>query len=161
MWGRTMWQLLGDGFSTWLLLQKSQVIAIMSTQMDIFWLKYLNIYFRHYAVNACLVPVVTMHGRAVTTVEGIGSVQKGLHTVQVHYFEEGSLKHAIILYLWIYRTRNAWLRVMEFLAKGHGIQCGFCTPGFVMSMYVLLRNNSQPTKVEIQTAIEGLHTVTL
>ncbi|RDD44883.1 Xanthine dehydrogenase/oxidase [Trichoplax sp. H2] len=43
----------------------------------------------------------------------------------------------------------------ERIAKTHGSQCGFCTPGFVMSMYTLLRNNPQPTEEEIESACEG------
>ncbi len=39
--------------------------------------------------------------------------------------------------------------------KAHGTQCGFCTPGFVMSMYTLLRNNTRPSELEIQRAITG------
>jgi len=38
---------------------------------------------RNVAVNACLTPVCSVHGTAVTTVEGIGSVEKGLHPAQV------------------------------------------------------------------------------
>ena len=37
-------------------------------------------------MNACLTPVCAVHGAAVTTVEGIGSVEKGLHPVQVSGF---------------------------------------------------------------------------
>lgn len=40
-------------------------------------------YCSHVAVNACLTPVCAVHGAAVTTVEGIGSVEAGLHPVQV------------------------------------------------------------------------------
>ncbi|RXG50817.1 Xanthine dehydrogenase [Armadillidium vulgare] len=80
---------------------------------------------RHYSVNACLAPVVTMHGLAITTVEGIGSTKTKLHPVQ------------------------------ERLAKAHGTQCGFCTPGFVMSMYTLLRNNPEPTMNEIEENLVG------
>ncbi|TKR80121.1 hypothetical protein L596_014247 [Steinernema carpocapsae] len=45
--------------------------------------------------------------------------------------------------------------VQERLAFGHGTQCGFCSPGFVMSMYALLRNNPEPTKTQIDMAIKG------
>ncbi|KAI5102079.1 xanthine dehydrogenase/oxidase, partial [Silurus meridionalis] len=79
----------------------------------------------HHAINACLAPLCSMHLCAVTTVEGIGSVAKKLHPVQ------------------------------ERIAKAHGSQCGFCTPGFVMSMYALLRNNYQPTVQEIEEAFQG------
>ena len=43
----------------------------------------------------------------------------------------------------------------ERIAKSHGSQCGFCTPGIVMSMYTLLRNNPVPTNVEMESAFEG------
>ncbi|XP_044734533.1 xanthine dehydrogenase-like [Chrysoperla carnea] len=79
----------------------------------------------HMPVNACLAPVCAMHGLAVTTVEGIGSTRNKLHPVQ------------------------------ERLAKAHGSQCGFCTPGFVMSMYTLLRNMPKPSMHEIETAFQG------
>ncbi|CAH1407061.1 unnamed protein product [Nezara viridula] len=80
----------------------------------------------HYAVNACLLPVCALHGTAVTTVEGIGSVETKLHPVQ------------------------------ERIAKSHGSQCGFCTPGFVMSMYTLLRFSSgRPSLKDIEIAFQG------
>ncbi|XP_062383264.1 aldehyde oxidase 6 isoform X1 [Sardina pilchardus] len=79
----------------------------------------------HCAVNACLLPVCQLHGAAVTTVEGIGSTKTKLHPVQ------------------------------ERIAKAHGSQCGFCTPGMVMSMYTLLRNKPQPTMEDITEALAG------
>ncbi|XP_077979418.1 xanthine dehydrogenase/oxidase-like [Glandiceps talaboti] len=45
--------------------------------------------------------------------------------------------------------------IQERLAKAHGLQCGFCTPGIVMSMYALLRNNPQPTSQGIEDALVG------
>ncbi|WKY06780.1 hypothetical protein Q1695_006737 [Nippostrongylus brasiliensis] len=81
---------------------------------------------RHYSANACLMPICAVFGKAVTTVEGIGSVlSKKLHPVQ------------------------------ERLAITHGSQCGFCTPGFVMAMYALLRNNPTPTEADINEALQG------
>lgn len=41
-----------------------------------------------------------------------------------------------------------------FIEKG-AIQCGFCTPGMVMSAYALLKSKPQPTSLEIKTAISG------
>ncbi|XP_034952751.1 xanthine dehydrogenase [Chelonus insularis] len=79
----------------------------------------------HLAVNACLAPVCSMHGLAVTTVEGIGSTRTKLHPVQ------------------------------ERIAKAHGSQCGFCTPGIVMSMYALLRTNPKPSMHDIEVAFQG------
>lgn len=43
----------------------------------------------------------------------------------------------------------------ERIVKFHGSQCGFCTPGIVMSMYALLRNNPLPTHKEMESAFEG------
>ncbi|KAM9820262.1 aldehyde oxidase 6 [Neosynchiropus ocellatus] len=79
----------------------------------------------HYTANACLLPLCQLHGAAVTTVEGIGSTKTRLHPVQ------------------------------ERLAKAHGSQCGFCTPGMVMSMYTLLRNKPQPSLRDITEALDG------
>nr|QEO19120.1 rosy [Oiovelia cunucunumana] len=80
----------------------------------------------HYAVNACLAPVCSMHGLAVTTVEGIGNTKTSLHPVQ------------------------------ERIAKSHGSQCGFCTPGIVMSMYALLRSlPGKPSMDDLEIAFQG------
>jgi xanthine dehydrogenase/oxidase len=79
----------------------------------------------HRAVNACITPVCAVDGMAVTTVEGIGSVKKGLHPCQ------------------------------ERLGKAHGSQCGFCTPGIVMSMFSLLQSKEKPTQSEMEHAFDG------
>ncbi|XP_036419585.1 xanthine dehydrogenase/oxidase isoform X2 [Colossoma macropomum] len=79
----------------------------------------------HHAVNACLAPLCSLHHCAVTTVEGIGSVASKLHPVQ------------------------------ERIAKAHGSQCGFCTPGIVMSMYALLKNSPQPSMQDMEEAFQG------
>lgn len=44
-----------------------------------------NNFIRHLSVNACLAPLCSMHGVAVTTVEGIGNIKNGLHPVQVSF----------------------------------------------------------------------------
>ena len=90
----------------------------------------------HLSINACLAPVASMHGEtimciivcfmtcsglSVTTVEGIGNAKTRLHAVQ------------------------------QRMANSHGSQCGFCTPGIVMSMYTLLRNNPLPSMEEVET----------
>ncbi|KAI0008436.1 xanthine dehydrogenase [Xylariaceae sp. FL0662B] len=43
----------------------------------------------------------------------------------------------------------------ERISKGNGSQCGFCTPGIVMSLYALLRNNESPTEHDIEEAFDG------
>ncbi|CAG0923846.1 unnamed protein product [Notodromas monacha] len=72
---------------------------------------FLSMGSSHLAVNACLAPICSIHLAAVTTVEGIGTTA-------------GDQLHA----------------AQERIARAHGSQCGFCTPGFVMSVYALLRN---------------------
>ncbi|XP_041592981.1 aldehyde oxidase 4-like [Vulpes lagopus] len=79
----------------------------------------------HYPVTACLVPICSLYGAAVTTVEGVGSINTRVHPVQ------------------------------ERLAKCHGTQCGFCSPGMVMSIYTLLRNHPEPTPEQITKALGG------
>lgn len=78
-----------------------------------------------------------MHGLAVTTVEGIGGRA-----------DDGTGK------------RRRLHAIQERLAKAHGSQCGFCTPGFVMSMYSLLRNNSSmkeelPSMDQVEECFQG------
>lgn len=63
--------------------------------------------------------------------------------------------------LWIFcagigSSRSGLHPVQERLARAHGSQCGFCTPGFVMSMYSLLRSKaSAPTEEEIEENLAG------
>jgi xanthine dehydrogenase/oxidase len=45
--------------------------------------------------------------------------------------------------------------VQERIAKLHGSQCGFCTPGIVMSLYTLLRNEPNPTEEMIEESFDG------
>ncbi|KAF2636496.1 xanthine dehydrogenase [Massarina eburnea CBS 473.64] len=78
----------------------------------------------HASVNACLAPLVSVDGKHVITVEGIGNV-KDPHPVQ------------------------------ERIAKGNGSQCGFCTPGIVMSLYALLRNTDAPSEHDVEEAFDG------
>ncbi|XP_059249136.1 aldehyde oxidase 2 [Mustela nigripes] len=85
----------------------------------------LSTKIRHFSITACLVPICSLYGAAVTTVEGVGSINTRLHPVQ------------------------------ERIAKSHGTQCGFCTPGMVMSMYALLRNHQQPSEEQLLEALGG------
>ncbi|EOA15923.1 hypothetical protein CARUB_v10004017mg [Capsella rubella] len=80
----------------------------------------------HYAVNACLAPLYSVEGMHVISIEGVGHRKLGLHPVQ------------------------------ESLASSHGSQCGFCTPGFIMSMYALLRSSkNSPCEDEIEECLAG------
>lgn len=78
----------------------------------------------HASVNACLAPLVSVDGKHVITVEGIGNVKRP-HPAQ------------------------------ERIAKGNGSQCGFCTPGIVMSLYALLRNTETPSELQVEEAFDG------
>ncbi|KAE8308826.1 Molybdopterin-binding domain of aldehyde dehydrogenase-domain-containing protein [Aspergillus transmontanensis] len=78
----------------------------------------------HASVNACLAPVISVDGKHVITVEGIGNV-KNPHAVQ------------------------------QRIAIGNGSQCGFCTPGIVMSLYALIRNNPEPSEHAVEEAFDG------
>ncbi|XP_031409921.1 aldehyde oxidase 2-like isoform X1 [Meleagris gallopavo] len=80
---------------------------------------------RHHPANSCLLPICSLHGAAVTTVEGVGSIKKRINPIQ------------------------------ERLAKCHGSQCGFCTPGMVMSIYALVRNHVKPSMEQIISALDG------
>jgi carbon-monoxide dehydrogenase small subunit len=39
--------------------------------------------------------------------------------------------------------------------ENHALQCGFCTPGFLMTAYAFLRDNPNPTEAEVRTGISG------
>ncbi len=53
-------------------------------------------------------------------------------------------------------TKNGKMHPMqEAFKKHHGLQCGFCTPGMVMSAIDLLKNNKKPTDQEIRDWLEG------
>jgi carbon-monoxide dehydrogenase small subunit len=45
--------------------------------------------------------------------------------------------------------------LQEGFKQEHGLQCGFCTPGMLMSTYALLQNNAQPTESDIRWGISG------
>ena len=78
-----------------------------------------------HAMRSCLMFAVQADGSEVTTVEGIAS-------------EDGELSP-----------------VQAALRECHGLQCGFCTPGFVMSITALLRDNPRPTHEEIREGLSG------
>jgi len=65
---------------------------------------------KHYSINSCLVPLVSMDGKNITTVEGISGGVDNLHPVQ------------------------------ERIVAYNGLQCGYCTPGFVMNLYSQLKS---------------------
>lgn len=87
------------------------------------------------AVNSCLVLAPQVDGKELLTIEGLSqsvalsSADQGdecrLHPIQRAFVEKGA------------------------------VQCGFCTPGFIMSTYALLLKNPNPTNEQILAALEG------
>jgi carbon-monoxide dehydrogenase small subunit len=77
------------------------------------------------AVNSCIFPAVDIEGRRITTIEGLADDQGNLHPLQKAFIENGA------------------------------IQCGYCTPGMVLSAKALLDENPNPTEEEIQRGIAG------
>ncbi len=77
------------------------------------------------SVKSCTVLAAQADGRSVTTLEGLASDAGEMHPVQQAFHEE------------------------------HGLQCGYCTPGMVMAIVSLLKENPSPTEAEVRTGLEG------
>ena len=76
-------------------------------------------------VRSCLMLAVQADGSSLTTVEGLASERGDLHPLQ------------------------------QAFADCHGLQCGFCTPGFLISALHLLTENRHPTREEIRAGLSG------
>lgn len=77
------------------------------------------------SVKSCTTLAVQANGTEVTTIEGLAAADGTLHPMQAAFREH------------------------------HGLQCGFCTPGMVMSAVDLVRDNPNPTEAEIREGLEG------
>jgi len=77
------------------------------------------------AVNSCLYLAAEINGRILMTIEGLAAPDGTLHPIQKAFVEHG------------------------------GIQCGFCSPGMIMSAKALLDENAHAAEVEIKEAIAG------
>ncbi len=75
-------------------------------------------------VRSCLMFAVQADGCEISTVEGLGTMEK-LHPIQ------------------------------EAFREAHGVQCGFCTPGLLMTVVPFLEENPDPSEREIRHAISG------
>ncbi len=80
---------------------------------------------RYETVNACIRFLASLNGCHIVTIEHLSGPQGRLHPVQ------------------------------QAMVEYHGSQCGFCTPGFVMSLYALWMGNPEPSVQEVETAIQG------
>lgn len=77
------------------------------------------------AINSCLYPVMEAEGKTITTIEGLASKDGQLHPLQTAFINDGA------------------------------VQCGFCTPGMIMSAKALLDAKDKPTEEEIKDAVAG------
>ena len=77
------------------------------------------------SVKSCSVLAAQAQGAAVTTIEGLATADGALHPMQ------------------------------EAFREHHGLQCGFCTPGMVMSAIDLLQVNASPTEHDVREWLEG------
>ena len=89
-----------------------------------------TILFDGESVRSCLMFAVQADGHAITTVEGLsslhpGGIEEGLHPIQQSFWE------------------------------AHGLQCGYCTPGILMTLVPFLRQNPNPSEDEIRHALSG------
>jgi len=89
-------------------------------------------------VNSCLVLAPQVDGKELLTIEGLAQLSQSVSLSSADQGDECRL-HPI---------------QRAFVEKG-AVQCGFCTPGFIMSTYALLLKNPDPTDEQILTALEG------
>jgi carbon-monoxide dehydrogenase small subunit len=84
-----------------------------------------TILFDGRTARSCLTLAVQANNKEIVTVEGVAPSATELHPLQ------------------------------QAMQDHHGLQCGFCTPGFVMTLVELLRDNPKPTEHEVVSAISG------
>jgi len=77
------------------------------------------------SAKSCTIFAVQADGSDVTTIEGLAAADGQLHPMQVGFWEE------------------------------HGLQCGYCTPGMILSAVELLNDNPSPTEQEIRHGLDG------
>ena len=77
------------------------------------------------SVRSCLMFAVQADGHTITTVEGLAPDKDNLHPLQQSFWE------------------------------AHGLQCGYCTPGILMTLIPFLKQNPNPSEEEIRHALSG------
>lgn len=84
-----------------------------------------TILFDGESARSCLMFAVQANGHSITTVEGLAKSSDQMHPLQESFWE------------------------------AHGLQCGYCTPGILMSLIPFLKQNPNPTEDEIRHALSG------
>jgi carbon-monoxide dehydrogenase small subunit len=84
-----------------------------------------TIMFDGESARSCLMFAIQAHNHAITTVEGLGIDRDRLHPLQQAFWE------------------------------AHGLQCGYCTPGILMTLIPFLRRHPDPSEDEIRHALSG------
>jgi carbon-monoxide dehydrogenase small subunit len=84
-----------------------------------------TILFDGESARSCLMFAVQADGHQITTVEGLAASADQLHPIQQAFWE------------------------------AHGLQCGYCTPGILMTLVPFLKQNPDPTEDEIRHALSG------
>jgi len=84
-----------------------------------------TILFDGESARSCLMFAVQADGHEITTVEGLAKSTEQLHPIQQAFWE------------------------------AHGLQCGYCTPGILMTLVPFLKQNPNPTEDEIRHALSG------
>jgi len=87
----------------------------------------------------CGACTVLVDGQATRSCTMLGVQAAGCHVTTVEGLEQGGRPHAL----------------QQAFTACHGLQCGFCTPGMLMSAAALLRENRDPSEAEIVDALEG------
>ena len=77
------------------------------------------------SVRSCLILAVQAHGKTLSTIEGLAPTADTLHPLQEAFWE------------------------------AHGLQCGFCTAGILMTLVPYLAQNPDPTEEEVRSALSG------
>ncbi len=88
-----------------------------------------TILFDGHPVRSCIMLAVQADGHGIQTIEGLAQVDSN-GQLQLHPLQEA---------FW----------------EAHGLQCGFCTPGFLMTLLPYLEENPRPTDSELREAISG------
>ena len=84
-----------------------------------------TILFDGASMRSCLIFAVQADGHKIMTVEGLATDKDHLHPLQQSFWD------------------------------AHGLQCGYCTPGILMTLIPFLKHNPEPTEAEIRHALSG------